>query len=365
VGSYAKISIDNGVLKEFQVQDIYVPDGQFKGYVKAPPGAKEYLSGGKGLRLPDANWHPDFQVSAQQILNYFSWSDERNIDGVIAVNLPVVNKLLKITGPIYLPDYDAYVTANNFADIARADRNSFFPGSQQKQHFLSIFINQLIFKLESLNTSDMTAVFKTLANQAKEKNILFFSTHNNIENLFKKLGIAGQLSLPSDQQVLTLMSVESNVGINKANQHLSRAFNIKINQDQSMFEIFFTNNNPKRQAGDKEDSLNYINYQRILTNPRVNINQILVDEVQVEQWDESIIENAQGVKFKQIGFLVEIPEKTSKVVKIYFNQPSSNTMTGLFLIKQPGVESVPVSLNFNNQLKSFTLEKDTLVEVRK
>src|SRR5579859_7780532 len=67
MGSYALVELQNGRLTKLDIQDIYQPDGQFYGFVEAPPGVKDYLSSGKGLRLPDANWSPDFPTSAAAI----------------------------------------------------------------------------------------------------------------------------------------------------------------------------------------------------------------------------------------------------------------------------------------------------------
>jgi hypothetical protein len=61
------------------------------------PGLNEYLSAGKGLRLPDANWWPNFANSAEQILYFFENNKATNYQGVIAINLRVVEELLELT----------------------------------------------------------------------------------------------------------------------------------------------------------------------------------------------------------------------------------------------------------------------------
>lgn len=100
MGSYAVIELNEGVIHQLHVQDIYVPDGQFTGFVTAPPGAAEYLSSGKGLRLPDSNWYPDFPTSAQSVMQFFALGKETQIKTIVAINVEVVEELLNITGPI-------------------------------------------------------------------------------------------------------------------------------------------------------------------------------------------------------------------------------------------------------------------------
>jgi hypothetical protein len=365
LGSYAKIKLNDGKLIDFEIEDIYVPDGQFGWFIEAPAGAKEYLSGGDGLRLRDANWHPDFPTSAQQILTYLAWGKEAGIDGAIAVNLPVVEKVLSSTGPIFLHDYEQTVTENNFSDIARSDRDEFFPGSVQKQHFLATFFNQLLIKLQELSPRDQHLLAEKIITSVIEKDLQFFSNNQTLQSLFEKLNISGQMI--QVENAAYLMLVESNVGINKANQHIDRAVNLKIEDDYDLVEITFVNRNlppnSKKKNPNESNHLGYVNYQRILLSPEVKVEEILFDNQKITSWDEEIISNSKGVKFKQVGFLLTLPERETKKLLIKLDSLVTDQRSTIFIQKQAGLSLVPYHFSYYNHNLSLDLIKDALVNL--
>lgn len=367
LGSYAKIELQDGQLLNFKIEDIYVPDGQFGWFIEAPAGAKEYLSGGDGLRLRDANWHPDFPTSAQQILTYLAFGKEAGIDGVIGINLPIITEILTVTGPIYLHDYDQTITQNNFSDIARADRGQFFPGSVQKQHFLATFFNQLLIELQNLDQAQQQLLAEKIIASAVKKDLQFFSHDQELQLLFEKLKIAGQLE--KKEGAGYLMLVESNVGINKANQHLDRAVNLEIKDNSSLIEITFVNRNlpptTKNKNPHEADHLGYVNYQRVILAPTTNIARISFDDQEIANWDEELIANSNGESFKQVGFLITIPERATKKLSIELSNSDFDQQSALFIQKQAGLSKVPYHFNYYGEIFSLDLEKDTLVNLDK
>lgn len=366
LGSYATMKLNDGQLTEFKIQDIYVPDGQYEGYIAPPAGAKEYLSGGEGLRLRDANWHPDFPKSAQQILTYLGWGKEQGIDGAIAVNLPFVEEVLKITGPIYLHDSQQTITAQNFSDIARVDRDEFFPGSVQKQHFLKTFFNQLVMKLESLSVEEQKKLASALITQAQQKNLQFFSQDQLFENFFKKWGIAGEMSKKNNAAYLLV--VESNVGINKANQHLSRALRIELSpqptKESAKITLTLVNHNlplDTKAAPDEANHLGYVNYQRLFFLPSANVAAITVNQQPLKSWDSEIITNSQGQEFKQIGFLTTTKEQTSTQIEVNVENLIPQGTEQIWIQKQAGVKAYPLELSTKGKTQTLDLKQDQLL----
>ncbi|MFZ1721260.1 MAG: DUF4012 domain-containing protein, partial [Microgenomates group bacterium] len=129
MGSYAIISLQDGVVSEIIIEDIYDADGQFTGFLSAPPGLEKYLSGGRGVRLPNANWSVDFPTASQEILQLFALSGRADVDGIIAISLPLIEDLVNIVGPLNTPDFTDPVTGETLSEILRSDREDFFPGS--------------------------------------------------------------------------------------------------------------------------------------------------------------------------------------------------------------------------------------------
>jgi hypothetical protein len=315
-GSYARLTLNQGVITELKIQDIYEPDGQFTGFVPAPPGVAEYLSSGQGLRLPDANWDADFPTSAQRILTYFALGDKHSLDGVMAINLSLAERLLGITGEVYLPDYQLTVTPDNLADVARADRENFFPGSQQKPQFLQALINQVKFKLESASPAQQQAIAQLFWRAVSAKDIQLYLSDPTMQAVVEKHRLGGQLLFVTPGS-LYLQQLESNVGINKANRGVTRTASLELDDHHLKLTTTWQNNNHTASAlqplvlSDPTGTqlqppahLHYVNYHRILISPEATVTSIIyqngstpnIDSARITQWDEQIITTSSGSK---------------------------------------------------------------------
>lgn len=346
MGSFALLELNEGRIKELNFYDIYDADGQFELQVEAPAGVKEYLSSGEGHRLPDANWHPDFPSSGQKIIKFMDESGFKNIDGVVAINLETVEKLLDIVAGVYLPDYGMTITSDNFYSVARADRETYFSGSKAKKDFLKNLFNNLKIKLSQLNSDQQKELLQSLIHELKRKNLQFYSKNPDIQKNFEQLKIAGQLAT-TNYQLLYL--VESNVGINKANKNISREVKIDLDQGSDL-KILFSN---------KNQNLDYINYQRLISNPESEVQNIKINNESLEAWNEEIITNSKGEKFKQIGFLAPVPANKTSTVQIQLL--SSNSQLPIAIYKQPGLTPTPYTIINKKEIQSFVLEKDLII----
>lgn len=352
MGSYLTLEMKNGQLKPLQIQDIYSPDGQFPGFLEAPSGLAQYTSSGKGMRLPDANWWPNFPDSAEQILYFFEEIEKKDYQGVIAINLNTVEQLLDLTGEIYLPDYDKSVNKNNFSAIAREDRNEFFPGSQEKANFLNHFLK--IFKL-TLNKSiqeqplKFAQLVKTLA---LNKDLQFYSRDSEIEKILSDRKIDGRMK--KENQELYYFLVESNVGINKANRLIDRQTIINLSQTKEKISINFQNNN----------QLPYVNYQRLYTNEDTTLESILIDDKKIDEIDQRIMTTKDGQKWLEIGFLSStLAKNTSKIEINLSSKLSPEQKKRIFIQKQSGIQKIDYTINYQDQSKKIELLRDQLVDL--
>lgn len=354
MGSYASIEINHGVLSKVAVQDIYQPDGQFSGFVPAPAGAAEYLSDGKGLRLPDSNWDPDFSKSAQQIMQFFAYGKENQVEGVIAVNLHVAEEVLRLIGPVYLPDYNQTVTAENLSSLARADRQEFFPGSQQKRQFLQALFIQLRIQLSEAAASRPQDFVQLILSEIEHKQIQAYVHSPKLLPLLKDLHLLSNVSTNSSSQYYYL--IESNVGINKANRLVTRNVELDIQPTQSVVRIDFQNQNPvtsiKGEFGD------YINYQRILVPTTFTVKELKVNNALLTSWDEDIYLTITGEQLKQVGFLVPVPAQASGSAQVTFAYPNS-ALSSLTIQKQSGLPPTPYQINQPSGSFELVLDKDT------
>lgn len=381
MGSYARIRFDEQLVPDYEIGDIYEPDGQFQGHIFAPAGVDEYLSSGKGLRLPDANWFPDFPTSAQTILKYFAYGKRQGIDGVVAVNLPIMEEILRVLGPITLPDYDLVVTADNFAQVARADRQHFFPGSQQKPHFLTALANQIKFKLAAADSSQKIAIAKIVLRALHQQAIQLYMIDEQLQTQLDVLQWSGRQEIPSavlsaPNLPLYFMLVESNVGINKANQAIQRQVLLDLTPSQLLVQLHIQNHNtPQLTSGTKQEAVNgmgYVNYQRLYVSPSLAVRQITIDGQLVPSWHEQLIETDADVPLNQIGFIMPVPvgeERTALLTLVSSDQDTSiNNLldySSIYIQKQAGLPPTEYSIQTPDMVLSQTVAGHTLIQLKK
>ncbi len=351
LGSFFVLETAAGRIRQpIIIQDIYVPDGQFQGFIQAPKGLAEYLSSGKGMRLPDANWWPNFPDSATQILYFFQNIDKKNYDGVIAINLQLVEDLLDLTGEIYLPDYKQSVNKSNFAQIARADRLNFFPGSQEKANFLNHFLKMFKIKLVEIIKENPQQFISLIEKTIKNKNVQIYSSDAEIAEILNRRKLDGEMH--NEAQQLYYFLVESNVGINKANRLVNRQVLINLRDDGEELEINFQNNN----------QFPYINYQRIYTNQNTDLSDLQINGQKVTQIDQRVMTSSNGENWQEIGFLIPILANSQSLVQIKLHSRFDlAAKRQIFIQKQAGLKEVEYTLNYQDQSKTLQLDSDQLI----
>jgi hypothetical protein len=377
MGSYFFLEFSHGMLNLTPIQDIYDIAGQQQNFPTSPRGHAEYLSEGKGLFVQDANWWPDSADSAEKILQLWQeiakqspyLDQNREIAGIIFINLNFIEKLLTQIGPIQLADYDKAIDAQNFAQLARADRLDFFPGSSEKANFLDHSKVAIENQLSQLSFQEYLALGQMVLDNLENKNIQLYSQDSELQKIWQKHHFAGQLRRNNPNNFY-FYSIETNVGINKANRLLEREFHFyQHNEQMKQIQIKFTNNNQKPTVINNNpdlkiaNHLSYINYQRLYLDPEIKIKQIqTVDEKgKTEQLDFSTQAyfNRESQEFLELSFLTIVAEQ--KLLDIIIDLESDKSFQGLEIQKQSGVEKVPVYLYQNQDLvDNWTLTRDQL-----
>ena len=350
MGSYVLVKFDSGNVEELVVEDIYDADGQVREYFEPPSGVKNYLTGGNGWRLPDANWHPDFAQSAQDTLRFFALAERSHIDGVVAINLPMMQSLLSVTGPLTLLDQDLVLSEANVSQVLRADRAVFFAGSTAKKSVLLQAITQLKLVIAKLDMQQKKQLVEQLRQHLARGNILAYFPNPNLELAAVSLGLAGPLGPPSlRSDTLFYYPLESNVGINKVNAVVTREF--VMTTAPTLTELGITLHNSSTQDG-------YVNYQRLLFNPEQSLKEIVVNGEQVTEFDSAVITSSTGQKYQQVGFLVTIlPSNTTRITMTLTHPAGFSTIV---LQKQPGTANTTLTSITSQGMQAYQLTQSFL-----
>lgn len=369
IGSYGRLKFSDGGMSDFTVQDIYVPDGQIGGHVEPPWPIQQAFEQG-WWRLRDSNWHTNYPTAAKQITWFFKKGGEEEADGIMALNLLVIEDVLKIFEPIKLADYDVEITPENLYQYAQTEaEEEFFPGSTQKKDFLSSLTKNLIFKIENINNEQLLQLIKVIKNNLDEKQILININNSQLQEITRDLNWDGAVVRnikDTDNQISDyLYIIDTNLGANKANCCVERKANQEIEIDQEGFlterlEITYINKSPKeRPMPPLFYGGVYENFLRVILPIETENIEIKVDNKAFK--DRLEITDDEKRQLKTIGFFVITQPLSQSKVEISFKKPVDikNKKTYILEIqKQPGIESYPHSINIKTFEKDNNIEKN-------
>jgi len=153
IGSYGIIALDRGRITERRFQTVDPLDYPLDyPAIKPPQELADYLLGPKQpWQFADANWSPDFPTSARDSVRlYANESGDTDIDGVLGITTYTIDQLLKVTGPVAVPDYDVTIASGETTlKVLQRTRAASAPGEDRKA-FLSAFSDRLLASLLSL-----------------------------------------------------------------------------------------------------------------------------------------------------------------------------------------------------------------------
>lgn len=366
IGSIGLLTFDGGVISSFTIQDVYAVDGQLKGHVDPPTPVRE-LMGNEHWYLRDSNWDPDFKESGTKAAWFYQKETGVTVDGVIAVSVPFIVDLLSATGPLTLPDYNERISAENFfgKSLYYTQENS-FPGSTQKSDFLGTLARALITKITTDKEVRPTALFQAFTAGLGSRDIQFFFTDRELQQLVEYYGWAGRVfgqagceGVDGDYCMFSPFAiVEANVSVSKVNYFVSRQTTreITIATDgtitETMQAAIRNSASEKGLDGQRGVGGEYRTYLRFLVAPEVLVNDITIDGAPVPSRDSKrqgvpplpYIENAPSTTAaRAIGLAFDVPAGTTKTVRISYKhtRPLSfgrgGAVLDLSLVKQAGI----------------------------
>lgn len=355
IGSIGNLTVKNGKVTKIAIQDVYELDGQLRNHIEPPFIVRRYLQ--PHLYLRDSNFYLNFQEGASTSAKLYNLETGREPDGVIAINLEVLRKIMEVTGPIPLPSYNVTVTKDSVSQfLQNTIKENFFPGSTQKKDVLNSLFTQLMEK-SAKNQKFNIELLKLLPEMLEEKNILISLRDESVQKIFSANGYAGEQVDPRPRNAKTIQDFlyinEANIGVNKVNAAVSREiqYEAMIGQGKlsSLATLNLTNNSPTDD---------YTVYLQFVVPQQSTVKQITIDGIK-QQLTSAIVDpqvyeakdfiKPEGLEVEQnsrdgfthIAFIAVAKKEKKTVVRVdYENGAGKNLSTiidySLLSIKQPG-----------------------------
>lgn len=192
IGSYGLLEVTHGHVRKFFIDGIFNPDGQFKEDI-IPPAPIRKVSAGWSLH--DSNWWPDFPTSAEKAIVFYEKTGGPTVDGVVTLTPSAIEDLLRLTGPIELPEYGVSIDADNFMEAVQEEVEVKYDKElNQPKKILSDLAPLLLERLFQTKSADsVLAIVGGLSKGLSERQILLYSRNAEVERLIDKAGWSGRL----------------------------------------------------------------------------------------------------------------------------------------------------------------------------
>ena len=171
IGTYGVLRVDDGRIKKLKIQSVYDFDGSLTLNLAAPGPLQPNIAKW-GLR--DANWFADFPTSARKMMYMFE-KGSQTVDGVISLSPMVFEDILKVTGPIPMPQYGVILTGQNFQDVVQRKTSVEFDRQlNQPKKFLDDFAPVLLNAMLNLDQGQWLEVLGFLQKNLARRQILIY-----------------------------------------------------------------------------------------------------------------------------------------------------------------------------------------------
>jgi Protein of unknown function (DUF4012) len=175
---------------------------------------------------PDRFWQnvnvsPDLPTVGAVAVDVWNQAGRPPVNGVIAADSVALAEILRITGPITVPQWPVPITADNVVDITLKQAYVRFANDNQaRDDFLGDVTQASWDAFSSRDLGSPATLLKALGNAVREKHIMLWLAKPAEEQLVRRAGAAG--AFPRHTSDL-LMVTTQNSAANKLDTYLERA----------------------------------------------------------------------------------------------------------------------------------------------
>lgn len=222
IGSYAVVDTKYLKIDQFKINtNVYKNDDKYDYVLQIEPPkefSKTVLGERKYWALRDSNWSPDFPTAADKVAWFYCQEGGQSVDGVFALNASVVADILKIIGPIEIPQKQVTVNADNFFDVLYNQIEVVYyqnPANRDINEPKEILNDLYPIILSRIKQKQyFKDVLKLLLKEFKQGQIQLYSPNQIQESAFKWYDVAGEIKKVKNFDYLYINN--ANLGGNKS-----------------------------------------------------------------------------------------------------------------------------------------------------
>lgn len=361
IGSYAIVTMDKGkptITKVDGSENTNWKDTS-RPFQIAPKPLMTYL-GVPHWYFRDANWSPDFKVSAKKAIELYNIEVDqplKDLDFVVGVTPKVLEVLLDLVGDVTVQGIT--FTAQNVIEKLEYEVEFGFqkrniPVDERKNIIRPLFTT-ILKKMTPLVVVDFQGVIQSFSQLANTKHVQFFAFDKEIQSKVEELGWSGEVKQQSGD---FLMWIDANLGALKTDHAMFRSLDYRVVENDGKLYAEATMQYQHNGVYDWRTT-RYRSYSRVFVPRQAHLIEVMIDDVAVDMatvdrgeslgktWFGAFISIEPGMD-KTLTFRYELPPQ---VVQDYINQRYS-----LYVQKQAGTGDIGLTLNhnFGKQIVSAT-----------
>ena len=244
-GQYGELQIKGGRVAPFTLKDIslveYVDNSPNQGQLAPPQYRSWWPFANWGLR--DSNLSADFPTSAQIAIAQYGHEVGQQVDGVIVISPFVIEHILQIIGPIYVPVYNDTITAQNLEDrlhFYQLDNGGIYKQillqgndttTSQRKRFTGLLATMLLDKVRHAPPDEIIAIVREMLHDLKTRDLQVYFTNPQVEGLLMRYGYAAQLDRSATHDGLYV--VQANLSASKSSQYVKTIMHDSVSLDAS------------------------------------------------------------------------------------------------------------------------------------
>lgn len=369
IGSFAEMDVLNGEIVNIHLPEggTYDLQGQLNKFVASP---KPISLLNARWEFHDANWFPDFPSSAKKMIWFYENAGGPTVDGVITINATLMPELLKITGPIEMPEYGRTIDSENFLfetqKIVEFEYAEYQTSDSERQElapkkFLGELAPKILEKLEEAELSDMLLALDLFGEGLYKKDVQIFFKENQIQSKILELGWAGAIKQTDGDY---LMVVNTNLGGGKTDTVIQQEIFVDtvVEANGEITNTVIIQKEHKGMQSALFEGLNNVDYIRLY----VPEGSELIEASGFEIPDESLFEIGETpLEFDEDLALLVTNQTKDPVSKTDIWDESGKTVFGNWIQTKPGeVEIIKFKYKLPFTLKQMN-EDPNIFEIAK
>lgn len=233
IGTYGIVKVADGGIESFFTDDVYALDGPAEAYLKeTPPEPLARYLRSPGWFMRDANWSPDFVVSAMNAERFYRLEGgKEEVDGVVGITPTLIARLLAVTGPITIEG--STFTADNLADeleyqVEKGFAENGIPFPQRKD-IVGKLGDELMRRLTSLPVSRLPELAAIAHDAVREKHLMAWFHDPALQEIADRRDWSGRLEIASSSDQLAI--IDANLASLKTDPKIERAIAYSLRPD--------------------------------------------------------------------------------------------------------------------------------------